>query len=247
MSTGWFLIYTVGPLMTDFASFGTPEPGLAPMSRHSAFRAAGRHSKRVRFLRRAILLGSIAGVAGVVFFAFFNPFRIAIPSVTIDALGLNGTKVTMDNPKLSGFKGDGRPYTLTARMAVQDARTPSILELHDLDAHVTMGDKSVIHVVSSLGTYDSSKETMTFDKAVHMTNDSGLDAHMAKAYVEFKNGIVDTRDPVTVVMSTSKVSADSMHVGDNGKEVTFEGHVHSVMLPTNEQAVASNPSKGVGP
>lgn len=233
--------------MTDFASFGAPEPGLAPMSRHSAFRAAGRHSRRVKVLRRVILLGAVAGVAGVVFFAFFNPFRIAIPSVTIDSLGLNGTKVTMDNPKLAGFKGDGRPYTLTARMAVQDARTPSLLELHDLDAHVTMADKSVIHVVSSLGTYDSSKETMTFDKEVHMTNESGLDAHMANAYVEFKNGVVDTREPLTVVMSSSKVSADSMHVADDGKEVTFEGHVHSVMLPANMQPAPAASSTGASP
>lgn len=218
--------------MTDFASLGAPDPYAAPASRHAAFRAAGRHTSRVRWLRRFILLGSVIGIAAVLVFAFFNPFRVAIPSVSIDSVGLNGTKVTMDHPKLSGFKSDGRPYTLNARTAVQDARTPNVLELHDIDAHVTMADQSVIHVVSELGTYDSSKETMTFDHDVHLTSPAGYDVHMANAYVEFKNGVVDTRQPLTVVMNSSTVSADSMHMADNGKEATFEGHVHSVMLPT---------------
>ena len=144
------------------------------------------------------------GIAAVLMFAFFNPFRVAIPSVSIDSVGLNGTKVTMDHPKLSGFKSDGRPYTLNARTAVQDARTPNILELHEIDAHVTMANQSIVHVVSELGTYDSSKETMTFDHDVHLTSGAGYDVRMASAYVEFKTGVVDTRAPLTVVMNSSQ-------------------------------------------
>ena len=232
--------------MTDFASPGVPEPLAVPMSRHAAFRAAGRHTSRVRFLRRIILFGSIAAVAAILGFAFFNPFRVAIPSVSIDSVGLNGTKVTMDHPKLAGFKSDGRPYTLDARTAVQDARTPNILELHELDAHVTMSDKSIVHVVSSVGTYDSSKETMVFSQDVHLTSDTGYDVRMANAFVEFKTGVVDTRAPLTVVMNSGTVSADSMHMADNGKEVTFEGHVHSVMLPAGTAMAAAGSAKGGG-
>ncbi len=233
--------------MTDFASLGSPEPLAAPISRHAAFRTAGRHTSRVRFLRRIILFGAITGVAAILAFAFLNPFRAAIPSVTIDGMGLNGTKVTMQQPKLAGFKSDGRPYRLNARTAVQDARTPNILELHELDADVTMSDKSVVHVVSNLGTYDSSKETMTFDHDVHLTSDSGFDVRMASAYVEFKTGVVDTRAPLTVVMNTGTVSADSMHMTDNGKEVTFEGHVHSIMLPAGTAPATASSLKGTGP
>ena len=233
--------------MTDFASLASPEPLAAPAPRHAAFRAAGRHTKRVRFLRRTILAGAVIGVTAVLGFAFFNPFRIALPGVSVDSLGLNGTKVTMEHPKLAGFKSDGRPYTLNAREAVQDARSPNILELHDLDAHVTMSDKSVAHVVSSLGIYDSSKETMTFGHDVHLTSDSGYDVHMTKAYVEFKNGLVDTREPLTVVMSSGTVRADSMHMGDNGKEITVEGHVRSVMLPPGAAAATAGSLKGTGP
>ena len=226
--------------MTDYASPVAPESVRPSAVRHAAFRAAGRHTWHVRLLRRFMAVGSVVCLIGILGYAFFNPFRMSIPSVSIDSLGLNGTTVTMDNPKLSGFKSDGRPYTLIARQAVQDARTPNILELHDLDADVTMPDKSVAHVVSSSGVYDSSNETMTFHHDVRLTTDGGMDVHMASGYVEMKNGLVSTEQPLTVVMTNSTVSADSMHVTGNGKSIAFEGHVHTIMLaPDTAQKTAA--------
>ena len=224
-----------------------PEPIAAPASRYAAFRAAGRHTARVRFLRRAFLFGTVGGSLALVAFVVFDPFRNAIPGVSIESLGLAGTKVTMEQPKLTGFRTDGRPYTVVAKTAVQDVKTPNILELHEIDAHVTMADKSVAHVVSSLGIYDSSKETMTLSHDVHLTSDSGYDVRMTSAFVEFKTGNVDTREPLTVVMNTQTVTADTMHMVSNGKQVSFEGHVHSVMMPASTAASTAASLKGSGP
>ena len=231
--------------MTDTALFS--ETLGAPSSRRDAFRAAGRHTVRVRLLRRGIAVATALGLAALIVFVFFNPFRAVIPSVSIESLGLDGTKVTMDQPKLAGFKTDGRPYTLVAKTAVQDVREPNVLELHDMDAHMTLGDKSVVHVESSLGTYDSSSETMTFDHDVHLTTDNGMDARIRSAFVDFRLGVLDTNEAVTVVMSNGTVHADTMHVGDNGKEVSFEGHVHSIMLPPAAAARTAGSLKGSAP
>lgn len=229
--------------MTDLASLAPSEP----LSRDRAFRAAVRHTKRVRAARLLMLFGALLGVVGIVGFAFFNPFRIAIPSVSIESLGLNGSKITMDKPKLEGFKSDGRPYSVTAVTAVQDARQPNVLELHGIDGHFTTADKSVVHIVSPLGNYDSSKETMTFKHEVRLTGDNGLDVKMKSAYVEFKAGMVDTREPLIVVLPSGTISADTMHMVDNGKQITFEGGVHSVMLPAAAVASAGASLKGTGP
>jgi lipopolysaccharide export system protein LptC len=223
-----------------------PNPLDAAGPRRDAFRAAGRHTARVRLLRRIVLAGAVLGSVAVIAFAFFNPFRIEIPGVSIDGVGLNGSKVTMQRPKLTGFRSDGRPYDLVASSAVQDAKTPSQLELHDIDAHVTMADQSVIHIVSEVGLYDSSKETMQLKSAIHLTSDKGLDAHMQSAFVEFKSGLVDTREPLTVVNGTGTVTADSMHVTDNGAHIVFEGHVHSTVLPAAAAASTTASLKGTG-
>lgn len=245
--------------MTDFATAPgrTTVPGRPPSARDGgaggrgvrieAFRAADRHTARVRLLRRLVLSGAVLGTVAVVVFAFFNPFRAVIPGVTIDGLGLNGSKVTMQHPKLTGFRADGRPYDLLASAAVQDAKTPNMLELHDIDAHVTMADQSIVHIVSAAGLYDSSKETMQLKTAIHLTSDKGLDAHLQSAFIVFKTGAVDTSDPVTVVMTTGTVTADSMHMTDNGATVTFEGHVQTTMTPASTATTTATTLKGTDP
>ena len=222
--------------------------GVAAQPRVEAFRAAGRHTARVRMLRRLVLAGAVLGSVAVLGLAFFNPFRAiaALPSVTADGLGLNGSKVTMQRPKLTGFRSDGRPYDLVASSAVQDAKSPSLLELHDVDAHVTMADGSVVHVVSEAGLYDSAKETMRLKSAIHLTSDKGLDARLQSAFIEFKTGLVDSREPVTVVNGTGTVSADSLHMTDNGAHVVFEGHVHTTVVPAADAAATASSLKGTG-
>ncbi len=245
--------------MTDFAtragrsvaagrvSRANPENPLdAAGPRVDAFRAAGLHSARVRLLRRLVLSGAILGSAAIIIFAFFNPFRAIIPGVTIDCVGLSGSRVTIHHPKLTGFRSDGRPYDLVASAAVQDAKTPNLLELHDIDAHVTMADQSIVHIVSTTGLYDSSKETMQLKSAIHLTSDKGLDAHMLSAFIEFKSGLVDTREPLTVVMTTGTVTADSMHMTDNGSHAIFEGHVHTTMTPAATATETTSTLKGTG-
>ena len=233
--------------MTNVAHAAVEVPREPAGPRRDAFRAAGRHTTRVRLMRRLVLLGAICGMVGIVVFAFFNPFRITVAGVSVSGIGLGDGKVTMEHPKLTGFKADGRPYELIAENAIQDVKKPNVLALEKIDAHVTMADKSVVHIVSDAGLYDSSKETMQMTSPVHLTSDNGLDAHLQNAYVEFKTGSVDTPDPVTIVMSTGTIAADRMHMIDNGRLATFEGHVHTVMTPAATAATTAASLKGAKP
>ena len=233
--------------MTDIAHVAVQIPREPAGPRRDAFRAAGRHTARVRLMRRLVLLGAIGGSIAVLYFAFFNPFRITIAGVSVSGIGLGDGKVTMEHPKLTGFKADGRPYELLAEKAIQDVKKPNVLALEKIDAHVTMADKSVVHIVSDAGLYDSSKETMQMTRPVHLTSDNGLDANLQNAYIEFKTGLVDTPDPVTIVMTTGTISADRMHMIDNGRVATFEGHVHTVMTPAATAATTATALKGATP
>lgn len=178
------------------------------------------------------MFGAVAGCAGVVLFVLFDPFRAVVPAdVSIDGAGLDGSRVTMNRPKMSGFRKDGRPYDFIAKTAVQDLKVPNVLELNELDAHVMMSDRAVAHVTADLGIYDSSRETMELNGNIHITSESGYDVRMVKAHVEFKQGSVVSAAPVTVVMKTGTVAADSMNMTGNGSEISFEGNVHSLMQP----------------
>ena len=134
-----------------------------------------------------------------------------------------------------------------AKTAVQDLHAPNVLELTDLDAHVTMPDKAVAHITADKGLYDSSRDTMDLNGNIHLVGGSGYDVRMSVAHIEFKGGNVRSSAPVSVVMQTGSVQSDTMTMVDNGQEITFDGHVHSVMLPANEAAATLSQMKGTSP
>lgn len=205
-------------------------------TRSRAFRAAGRHSTRVVFLRRAILTLSVVGIVALVVVGFFNPFGALPQNVSISSGNLNGTRVTMELPKLTGFRKDGRPYEVRATSGVQDVRQPNIIELNDLDAKIGMADQTTVRVASARGVYDSTREFMDFKTDVRIKSDNGYDIAMKSAQMDFKAGTVVSEEPVNVLMSNGTVAADRLHITENGRVITFEGNVRSVLLPEKDKS-----------
>ena len=84
------------------------------MSRGSAervFRAARRHSRWVRILRIALPLAVVLAFVVVTLMTYLNPLRmLAKLPIDIGDLVVSGTKITMEQPRLSGFTRDGRAY-----------------------------------------------------------------------------------------------------------------------------------------
>ena len=111
--------------------------------RAKAFAAAARHSARVRFLRVALLGGAVGAVALLVGIAVFDPFGRLAGGVSIGGIGLDGTKVTMDHPKLSGFRKDGRPYRSMRTRRCRTRCIRRLVELYGIDADVALADNGV--------------------------------------------------------------------------------------------------------
>jgi lipopolysaccharide export system protein LptC len=207
--------------MTDFADAGD--------AARERYLAAMRHSGRVRWLRRMIPVGAVLVMGAVAFWAFYEPFKDLPPGVSIGSISVNGTKVTMELPKLSGFKKDNRPYEVSARWAEQDIKNPSIIGLREVKARIALQDRSMADVEALSGTYDSQKETMTLRDDVRVQTQTGYDVRMKSAEIEFKGGNVRTPDPVKVKFSGGTIDADSLEMFDNGQKVVFSGRVHTLM------------------
>ena len=80
-----------------------------------AFRTARRHSRAVRILRIVIPVGVALTIVGVTLITYFNPLRVlAKLPINLNDLVVSGTKITMEQPRLSGFTRDARAYELSA-------------------------------------------------------------------------------------------------------------------------------------
>jgi lipopolysaccharide export system protein LptC len=215
--------------------------GLPPhLQDNPAFVAAARHSRRVRFLRRAIPIGSVLALTFLVARSAFGLFWS--PQASVETVAIEGRKIVMDKPRLSGFKRDGRSYELTATTATQDLRTPNTVELDTLTARMQTGKEGWANLKGAKGVYDSKIERLEVDGGVNVITETGLDARMKDARIEFKAGTIVTDKPVEVKSPQGDVEADRMQVLDNGRRLIFEGRVRSIFV--NPQTRAAEAGSG---
>lgn len=208
---------------------GVVEGGAAaPASRTRAIAAARRHSRLVWFFKRAIPLGAAVGAIGVGFFALFNPFR-HVDGVTLGPVSVSGTQVTMELPKLTGFKDDTRPYEVTASAAHQDVRQPNLVELTELKARIVTDDQgNAARLEAASGLLDTQKERLDLRQSVRVRTDGGQDVQLRSAKVDFKAGTVVSDEPVTVSLANGVIEAQGLEVKDGGKLLHFRGRVSTI-------------------
>lgn len=207
-----------------------------------AFRAAGRHSARVRFLRWTIVACCVLAVGVISVLAAFDPFRRAPRNISIGQVSVVGTRITVESPKISGVQKDGRPYEVMARAGMQDTTTPNIIELLGIDASIGLGDESTLKVTAERGTYDSVNDHLVMDGSAEIKNDVGYAIFMKTAHVDFKKGSLVSSDRVNVVLNGGAIAANQIDIENDGK-VSFEGAVKSIIEPgESDSATAAVPA-----
>ena len=120
------------------------------------FRAAVRHSRHVRILRMAIPAGISLAVAGsLAFWALLKPLKVpAKLPVEVGSMGVSGSKITMQQPRVTGFTRDNRRYVMTAQAAGQNLTKPHLVELHGIRATMEMKEGDTFDTVAKNGIYN---------------------------------------------------------------------------------------------
>jgi lipopolysaccharide export system protein LptC len=190
------------------------------------FRAAVRHSRGVRLLRRAIPVTLVLIFALIIVATWFNPIRM-LAKLPIDPgkLLISGTKITMEAPRLAGFTRDARPYEFTARAAAQDLTKPDVLELKDIHAKIEMQDKAQFELTATNGLYDTKADQMRLVDNIQIASSSGYSGRLSEALVDVKKGNVVSERPVEVIMLNGTLNANRMEVVNNGELIRFDGGV----------------------
>lgn len=213
-----------------------------PPARQQAFRAAGRHTAQVKFLRRAIVVGTIGLSVVILATVVFNPFRHLPGSVSLAGVGIKGTTITMDSPKITGVQQGGGAYEIKARSGIQDITKPSLVELVGVDAKVGMADHTTTHILSKDGVFDNKADTMTLTGDVHIANTSGYVLNMKSALMKFREGIFVSHERLRVDITGGQVSADDMTISNNGHVILFRGNIASTFESGPDELAAAEPT-----
>jgi lipopolysaccharide export system protein LptC len=206
-----------------------------------AFRAARSHSRRIRILRVALPVSVVLLLAVFALWTWLNPMRLLfkIPDVGGD-LVISGTKITMQQPRVTGYTRDSRPYELTAKAAAQDLTRPDIVDLSDLRAKFQMTDTSTIEVVARSGQFNSKKELLELGSDTVVTSTSGYKVLIDKPVIDIKANTLTTEHPVRVEMSRGELTANSMQLTEAGALLRFEG-VKMTVKPDDQTGAGAKP------
>jgi lipopolysaccharide export system protein LptC len=224
----------------------TARVGVPGARRQAAFGAARRHTRLVRFLRRAIPISASVAVLALIVTPFLNPLN-GVASLSLGAVGISGGKVKMDTPRLSGYRKDNRPYEVTAEAALQEIRNPTQVELQTLTARLQMEREGWVTVNAKSGLFDTQKEKLRLVDDVHVRTENGHDIRMRTADVDFKGGTVVSKEPVKVSLGTTTVDAESLDVKDNGALIVFQGRVRAYIPNAPAGTIAGPEREGSTP
>ena len=211
------------PGTTPHRSLGWTGANRADFDR--AIRSAARHSGWVRALRVAVPAMMVLVVVAAALAAWFNPLRlITLPDVA-GTLGISGTRITMQLPRLSGFTRDSRAYEMTAQTADQDLTRPDAVELKGIAARVQMQDRSTVEMSAVAGLYNTKADTVLLSNDVRLKSSSGYEAHLTEALVDMHSGHVTSQRPVEVKLLNGVLNANGVEVVDSGNLIRFDGGV----------------------
>ena len=204
-----------------------------------AYRTAIRHSRHVRVLR-VLLIGGIAAVLlGIIAMNYLPSVgEIRVPGA-IGNLVIKGTKITMQQPRLTGYTSDARPYEFSADAAAQDINKPDIVELHRLHARLQMEDKSSVEMTAPTGTYDMKADKLFLDEDIALASSTGYAARLNDAIVDMHSGKVTSTKPVWVKLLNGFLNAKRMEISDKGEVIRFDGGVSMTLHPDQDTNTAS--------
>jgi lipopolysaccharide export system protein LptC len=197
--------------------------GLPARSRRDAnrnYQRALRHSRFVRWLRVALLSAIALALIAVTVENYLPVGGLRLPA-EIGKLVIRGTKITMQEPHLTGFTSDSRPYEFKAEAAQQDITKPDLVALQQIHAKIEMADKSTVRLTADSGIYNMKTDMLTLHDNIHLLSTTGYEARLSEAAVDMTKGNVVSNTPVWVKLLDGDLNAKRLEIVDKGDVLRF--------------------------
>lgn len=218
--------------------------------REAAFKAAYRHSRRVRRLRVLVPMLTVFIFSSVVFISWWDPLKALNLPISIGALSMSGSKVTMEAPRLTGYTTDNRYYRVSATRAEHDIVQSHIVALSAIDAEMQMEGGGTARVVSSAGVLDTKTGRVELNQDVGVTTTDGQSGRLGHALVDTRAGTIASNGPVSLASPRGELFSERLQISDNGKVIVLEGKVRGNFMPEPPDPTITDlsaPSPGSAP
>ncbi len=209
-------------LADHFARAG-PRTGVKPQ----------RRSRFVNGLKLSLLLAA-AALTAVVAVLVSGDKDTGIPLEFSRITGLGGDKQTMHDPRFVGTDKHGRPYTLTADSATQDARNQRLILLNNLRAEMRKDEDQEMRAHSRQALFNQEKMTLVLLGPVTFWTSMGYELETKGAIIDLKQNTAQSTAPISGLGPMGQIDAQQMRVEQNGERVFFEKRVRVIITDTGD-------------
>lgn len=204
-----------------------PERSGAAVEKH--FKAARRHTRRVRFFRVFLPVGVLVAAIAAAGIALFDPLKIAMDlPFDLGRVSLSGSRIKMELPKLSGFTDDNRGYSVTAKSASQDLAHPDQIDLEEIEARLELADQGWARLTAQAGHYNTKSENMMLDQGIRFDTSAGYGGTLQEVKVDVKAGKLLSEQPVELRYLDGKLTANRMEVSQKDARALLTGNVQLI-------------------
>jgi lipopolysaccharide export system protein LptC len=195
-------------------------------SRIDAIPQGSRRRRPVRAARRARLAPYVSGAFGLAVVGLFLAFlyqtgAFAPKPKPVEEAVVPADHVTVSTSTITGLDSQQKPYSISAKTAIQDKDEPKLIKLNDVSGATNRKNGEAITFQSQKGLYNSDVKTLDLDTEVVIQSDGRFTARMDKAHVVVGEKRLTSDVPVQVQLSNGTINANGVQITNDGNNILF--------------------------
>lgn len=194
--------------------------------RSASRKAAVQHSRNVRILKFLLPVSTLLVISGYAY-SVVNVTGWGKALDTLEVPQIVADNLAMENPHYEGFNNDGGRYWVTAKKAIQDIKSMSLIKLQDITGELIDANKQRTRLTATRGTFNNKENIVELFDTIDIAGENGLKAKLTRATIKTKENLITSDQPVEVAMPAGVVTADQMTVRQKSKEYTFVQNVRT--------------------
>jgi lipopolysaccharide export system protein LptC len=196
------------------------------------------HSQRAA--RRARMAPYVSGAFGGIVLLLLGIFLYQTGAFTpapepADVTALSTDQVTVVTSTITGLDSQNRPYSISARNAVQNKDQPNFIALDEVSGAANRSNGEAITFESRKGLYNSDAKTLDLDTDVVVKSEGRFIARMDKAQVIVGEKRLTSNVPVAVELSDGRIEANGVEITNDGNNILFLNGVKAHFTNTKSQ------------
>ncbi len=208
--------------------------GLWEPKRTLTLEAARKHSARIKFMRRGLLVICALLAATLI-------YQFATQSSSIILEDNPTESVKMVNPRYSGRTTDGLPFYLTADTATRTlANRSEVALIKPVLEFIREDGAEASLVVAETGTYDDVKKILNLRTAVDLNTDDGYNCQTTHARIFAKEKRIEGDERIECNGSFGIVNGNSYEINDNYKVFVFKDGMDAIIEQGEELGLEGN-------